>query len=383
MPIYVTKKIRVMFAGGGTGGHMYPLIAVHDYLEKIGEGNISFSFVGSPGGFLRDFEDRGVKVHKILASKIRRYFDLRNIFDGPKFLISLLQAMTVLFFEMPDVLFSKGGPGSLAVVIAASFYRIPIIIHESDSVPSMTNLVAAKFAKVVATAFPSAAESFKGKKIVVTGQPVRSEILETPVDTAGSKSYFGFNEEEPMLLVLGGSQGAEKINNFVVDHLDAMLGEIQIYHQVGAGKLKKVQEEADLNLNILPPGLHKKYVVKPYLGGKEMRLALNACDMVLSRAGSGAIFEIAALGKPAILVPLQGSANGHQVSNAFQYSKTGAALVFEENNLEPNLVKKEVKKVFEDRELRERMSLAAVSFSKPDAAESVGREVLGVLGIRM
>ncbi len=383
MPIKIIKVIRVMFAGGGTGGHIYPLLAVHDYLEKVGEGNIFFSYAGAAGIFKTELEDRGIRVYNIMSSKVRRYFDLANFLDGPRFFISFFQAFSALYNEMPDVLFSKGGPSSFPVVMAARFYGIPVVIHESDSVPSVSNLMAAKFAKRVIVSFAETAMAFKRNDTLVFGNPVRQAFAYDFSDTAGSKQYFGFQDEESMLFVVGGSQGSQCLNNFVLDNLEALLNRTQVCHQVGLKNFREYELSAKSALGILPENLRKRYIMKPYFEDKALKIAYQASDFVLSRAGAGSIFEIAFFGKPSILVPLKGSANDHQSLNAYSYAKTGAGLVFEEENLKPNLILDQMKNILSDENRLKSMKEAARAFAKPDAARQIGKEILDVVGVSL
>src|SRR3989344_1873671 len=160
MPIRIRKKIRVLLTGGGTGGHMYPLLAVGDWLRDFGEGEISVSFAGWAPSFRAEFEDRYMPNYPVFPAKARRYFSFRNFFDIPVFVISFLQALLWVWTVMPDVVFSKGGPSAFPVVLAARFYRIPIVIHESDAIPSVTNRLSAKFALRIGVSFDGAAKEF-------------------------------------------------------------------------------------------------------------------------------------------------------------------------------------------------------------------------------
>ena len=246
MPILIRKNIRILLTGGGTGGHIYPLLAVADYLKEIGESSIRLSFAGQTGRFQEEFDDRYIRVYRIAPSKLRRYFSLKNFLDGPLFIISIFQAFFSVYLEMPDVVFSKGGPGTLAVVLAARFYKIPILVHESDAVPGIGNRLAARYADRVAISFDEAAEFFPGKTVIFTGNPVRKELIPEWTDKRGAKSFFRFNPELPVLLVLGGSQGSMRINNFIFDNLKELLGEVQICHQVGPGNEKEAESTARL-----------------------------------------------------------------------------------------------------------------------------------------
>ncbi|OGG41718.1 hypothetical protein A3A21_03590 [Candidatus Jorgensenbacteria bacterium RIFCSPLOWO2_01_FULL_45_25b] len=380
MPILVQKHVRVLLTAGGTGGHIYPVLGVHDYLKRVGDGEIDISFAGQIKGFEADFEDRYIKVYPILPSKMRRYLDVGNIIDVPTFIISIFQALVWLYVAMPDVVFSKGGPGTVPVVFAAWFYRIPVLIHESDAVPGVTNVISARFARRIGVSFQSALSAFSSSKVFISGNPLRSNLMEDLVDQVSAKHYFGFRPEEPLLLILGGSQGSLRINTFILDSLGELLPRAQVLHQVGRAHVASIQEVLQITLRSLSEEVRGKYLLKDYLSSKDMKIALNAADVVIARSGAGTIFELAAFGKPAILIPLKESANDHQRANAYEYAATGAALILEEENLKVHILLSEVEKMLHKQTA---ISMAAVAegFAKPKAAEIVGKEILKLVGV--
>lgn len=372
------KKI-ILLTGGGTGGHIYPLLAVGEYLQKTAGKSVEIVYLGPKHFLNREFEKLGIRVETIASAKLRRYFSLANFLDIPKFFISIVQAFIKLYQIMPDAVFSKGGPGAFPVILAAKFYMIPIIIHESDAIPGVTNRISAVFAKRIAISFTEAAGFFPPKKTAFVGNPVRESLLENLPDQKQAKESLGVDVNEPLLLVLGGSQGAERINNFIVENLDELLKATQIYHQTGINNFNEVKETADSFLKELNEKMRSRYRAIPYLETPNMKTAFIAADIVLSRAGSGAIYEIAAFGKPSILIPLDGAANDHQRVNAYAYAETGAAIVIEENNLKASIVKVQMQNLLEDREKWQAMADAARAFAKPDAAKIIGDEILRIL----
>ncbi len=365
---------RVLMTGGGSGGHIYPLVSVITELQILAaqeEVNLEIRYLGVVGPYEGLLRENGVRVQKILSSKLRRYFSLANIIDGPKFIIGFLQALWKVFWFMPDVVFSKGGPGALAVVLAARFYRIPIIVHESDSIPGLTNLFTARFAKIITVAFSSAADYFNktlGKEAMVVGNPVRRYLFGEELTQSKAKAFLGFNPNTPLIFVLGGSQGAVTLNDFILDNLLNLLQLTQIFHQTGRRDYDRVLGEGIVVGRDLPEEVRNRYKAIDYLE-KDIRVALRAADLVISRAGAGAIFELAAFGKPAILVPISASVEGgRQEQNALEYSVTGAAVVVEEANLLPHLFLDELKKILADPQKLAQMSGKALAFAKPDAA---------------
>ena len=311
-----------------------------------------------------------------LLSKLRRYFDLRNLLDIPVFSLSLVQSFWKLLWFMPNVLFSKGGSGSLAVILAARFYQIPVVIHESDSIPSLTTRISARFATKIAISFEESIKYLEefGSKVALTGNPLREAILHgNEYNQFLLKKELGFNPELPVLSFIGGSQGAQIINQFVVDNLSELLTKFQIIHQAGTLNYKNLKERTkDTRSGYLLFGsLDEKDG-----SGKEIKRMIQASDIVVSRAGSGAIFEIAALGKPSILIPLEGSASDHQKVNAYEYANKGAAEVIEEDNFLPHLFMNQAEKILNNKDKYKIMSEAATKFAKKDAASIIAKEIL-------
>ena len=373
------RTIRIALTGGGTGGHIYPLIAVVEKLERIAiekKVYMEIRYFGPSDMFRPALEDAGVKISPVLAGKVRRYFSFLNLIDVPKIAIGFVQALFKMYWFMPDVLFSKGGSGAFSVVLAAWFYRIPIIIHDSDAQPGLNNLFSARFAKRIAVSFERALDYFEPKKTACVGNPVRSLLLSDKPNQALAKGKLGFDSEKSLVLFWGGSQGAKRLNDLVIADLKNLIKETQILHQTGIANFSEVQ---NLSKSAAPEIFSNKekisYLPVPYLEPAELKLALAAADLVVARAGSN-IFEIAAFSKPAILIPLAESANDHQRVNAYEFAKTGAAKVIEEANLLPGIFLSEIRDTLKNKELLGRMSLASGNFFKPQAAEVLAEEVL-------
>ncbi len=371
------KIFRVLTTGGGTAGHIYPIAAVVTELQTIAAGqqmNLEVRYLGAYGPFRGFLQENNIKVQRVASSKLRRYFAWQNFIDVPKFVWSILQSLWKIYWYMPNVLFSKGGPGSLAVVLVARFYRIPVIIHESDAVPSITTQITGKFADVVAVSFPSAVGWFPQKEVMYTGNPVRKYLLTTPISKEKGRGYFGFNPDAPLLLILGGSQGATSINDFILDVLPELLKSIQVFHQTGKEDYDRIVHEAGVALEKLPEEVRIKYKAIDYFE-KDIRVALQGADLVISRSGSG-IFEIAAFGKPSILIPLPLAANDHQRVNAAEYQKVGAAIVMEEDNLLPHIFMNSVVNLLADPARLTTMGEAARTFYRTDAASNLAKVIL-------
>lgn len=368
-------------AGGGSGGHVYPLIAVAAALQEQAQAagmEVHLHYYGSSDRFRADIERQGIKFHSLLTGKLRRYASILTIIDIPKIFLGFIQALFKLYALMPDVIFSKGGPGAFPVVLAGWFYKIPVVIHESDSVPGLTTLSSARFAKKIALSFEQTAAFFNPNKVVLTGNPIRPELLANRLSQEEAKSKLGFDPAKPLIFVNGGSQGARRLNEFVILNLGAILPLAQVLHQTGPDNFLEMKKLSEAKMVDLPTELSTQSRYEPlgYLNIEQQRDALSAADVVLGRAGSGTIFETSAFGKPAILVPLASAAKDHQNENAQAFAKTGGATVIEEPNLNINIFLDELQKILNNPEAARAMGAASASFAKPDAARAVAAVLL-------
>ncbi|GAI19988.1 unnamed protein product, partial [marine sediment metagenome] len=288
----------------------------------------------------------------ILAGKVRRYFSFKNIIDIFKLPIGILQAFYHIFVISPDVIFSKGGYGSIAASISGRILMVPIFLHESDISPGLANRIVGKFALEIFISFPiQKTEYFPAKKMLSVGNPVRKEIL------AGSKKeakkLLELTGEKPVILILGGSQGAQRINDKILSTLPNILEDYEIIHQTGKKNFEQVKKEAEI---VITKELKKYYHPFPFLNESEIANAYSAADLIISRAGAGTIFEIAAVERPSILVPLPESAQNHQIKNAYTFAENGAALVIEETNFTPHFVLERIKYLFSQPEKLKEMA---------------------------
>jgi len=357
--------MRILFTGGGTGGHIFPIIAIKEAFEQGHE----FYYLG-PDSFAR--ENLGdIKAKFISAGKFRRYFDPLFLIEFTKTIIGIIQSFWHLFHWMPDIVFSKGGYGSFPIVFVAWIYRIPIIIHDSDAVPGLANKKMAKFAKRIILSFENAKKYFKTKqqgKIIVIGNPVRKELLDG--DKSKAKELFQIQTNKPVILILGGSQGAQKINEIITDFLPRVLQQAEVIHVCGQGNF------AELKKNILKSSDYHLY---PFLDVEQLKYAYAAADLIINRAGAGSIFEIAALGKPSILIPLPSAAADHQRENAFEFSKISGAIVLDQENLTLNILLEQISNLFSNPQKLSEMSQKAKSFYNPQTAELIRDEILKLI----
>jgi UDP-N-acetylglucosamine--N-acetylmuramyl-(pentapeptide) pyrophosphoryl-undecaprenol N-acetylglucosamine transferase len=388
------EKFRVAFTGGGSGGHIYPIIAVAEALQqKCAALNapVEFAYFGPKDAYSALLSARGIPVYPIASGKMRRYFSIDNVLDAPKFVIGFIQALWKLYFIMPDVVFSKGGTGALPVVMAAWFYRIPIAIHDSDAQPGLTNVSSGRFATRVFLSFARAAAYFSQSKVEVTGSPLRTELLGERVSREAAKEIMGFDKSQPLVLVVGGSQGAVRINEFVLENLPQFISMTSVLHQTGAGNFADVEKLSKVALANAP--LTYRYVLVGYFGesggaggagsasagaaSSDMATALIAADVVVARSGSS-VCEFASFGLPAILIPITESANDHQRVDAYEFANTGAAVVIEEANLLPGIFFTQLKNILMDADLRAKMSAASLAFFIPGAAEKIADGLMAI-----
>lgn len=372
--------MKILFTGGGTGGHIFPIIAVCREIRKIYPGkDLKFFYLGPKDEFSAILlSQEGIKVKEILAGKIRRYFRpasfFLNIFDVLfKIPLGILQAFLFMFFSAPDLIFSKGGYGSLPTVIAGWLLQVPIFLHESDISPGLSNRFLSRFALEVFVSFPKT-EYFSLKKMIVVGNPIRREILEGSKEKA--KEILKLTEEKPIILILGGSQGAQRINDVVLVILPEILREFEIIHQAGEKNFKTFSKEVEV---IVPSDLKKYYHLFPFLREEELKHAYAASDFVVSRAGAGTIFEIAALAKPSILIPLPESAQDHQLKNAYAFAEKGRTIVVEEMNFTPHFFFERIRFLFTHPSEMEKMQNSAREFSRPRAAKVIASYLLEYL----
>ncbi len=369
--------MKILFTGGGTGGHFYPIIAVaeavHDVVREqhLLEPSLYYA---APQPYDRDMlQANDITFVGTAAGKMRRYFSLMNIIDWFKTGWGILRSVFRIFFLYPDVVFGKGGYASFPTLLAARLFGIPVVIHESDSVPGKVNAWAGKFARKIAVSFPETATAFPPGKVVVTGQPVRKAALHPSQE--GAHQFLNLEPNVPIVFILGGSQGSVSLNETVLAALTQLLPHYQVVHQCGEANIGDVAGRARIIIGNSPD--KDRYKPFGYLNDVAMRMSAGAASLVVSRAGSG-LFEIAAWGLPSILVPLPDSAEDHQVKNAFTYARTGACTVIEQNNLTPGLLTAEITRIIGNPQIAAAMSAAAKKYARTDAAELVARMLLDI-----
>lgn len=328
---------RILLVGGGTAGHIMPLLAVKEALEKKAE----FKFMAIGSGLNLDFKHKN-----ILVAKWRRYFSFKNFIDLFKIPLGLLQAFWHIFWFMPSVCFAKGGYASAPAVLLCKIFFIPIIIHESDSVSGVSNKLLARFAKKICIAYKGA---FIGEKVILTGNPIRRNIIKNKIVN-----------NKPVVLILGGSQGSKFLNEMIIAILPKLLLKADIIHQAGKGNLSDVK---------LPGYQQIEFI-------QDMGSAYAKADIIVTRAGANTLAEISANKKAAIIIPLPSAAQNHQVENAYAYARNQAASVFEEPNLGPLTLYKDIISYLEAPERAKKMGEHAYEMNPIDAAERIAKIIL-------
>ena len=322
---------KIVLTGGGTAGHVTPHFAL---IPRLKENGWDIHYIGTADGIERELMAEQLPYYSISAGKLRRYFDLKNLSDPFRVLQGVFQAYQILRKLRPRVVFSKGGFVSVPVTMAAWLLRIPVVLHESDLTPGLANKISLPFAQELCLTFPDSLRYLKGRG-VVTGTPIRAEL------TRGSKSQglrlCKFSEGTPTLLVMGGSLGARILNQTIRDNLDILTKDYQIIHLCGQG-------------NLDPKSINPRYYQIEY-AKEDLPHLLAAADLALSRAGANSIFELLALAKPHILVPLSKQASrGDQIHNAESFARQGFSLVIEEEGFTLESLQRSLRELYARRE---------------------------------
>ena len=324
---------RIILTGGGTAGHVTPNIALIPKLRELG---YDIQYIGSYNGIEKELiEPFGIPYHGISSGKLRRYFSLQNFTDPFRVIKGFGEARKLIKGLKPDVIFSKGGFVSVPVVLAGKRCKVPVIIHESDMTPGLANKLAIPSAVKVCCNFPETLDALPEGKAVLTGSPIRQELLTGDKDAA--RKMCGFTDEKPVILVIGGSLGAVAVNEAVRAALPELLKQFQIIHLCGKGKVDDSLKEI------------KGYCQFEYIKN-ELRNLFALADIVISRAGANAICELLALHKPNLLIPLSANARrGDQILNARSFERQGFSLVLEEEQLTKETLLNAVKTLYENR----------------------------------
>jgi UDP-N-acetylglucosamine--N-acetylmuramyl-(pentapeptide) pyrophosphoryl-undecaprenol N-acetylglucosamine transferase len=360
------KAKRIMLCGGGTGGHVFPLVEIARNIRKL-DHEAKIYFVGPEEFPLTSLRKEKVIVKKIIgAGKIRRYFSLLYIWELVKFPFAFLHAFFTVFFINPDAVLGKGSYGSVLPVMCAKILRKKILLHESDAIPGLANKFLSKFTKNIAVAFSATGKYFPKKNIFLVGNPVRLKYLGLKKQEA--EDILGFHSEKHIIFISGGSQGAQKINSVILESLDKLLENYYIIWSVGSKNYQNIIEIA---------GVKSHLKISALLSEKELAAAYTLCDLAIGRAGSGTIFETAAFGKPSILIPLERK-GGDQPFNATAYANTGASTILNEPELAPERLISAINTILSSKSVIENMEENAQKFGRIRAGEEIAQILLSL-----
>lgn len=325
---------RIILTGGGTAGHVTPNIAL---LPRLKELKYDIHYIGSYNGIEKELiEQFGIPYHGISTGKLRRYFSVQNFTDPFRVLKGMSEARKLVKILKPDVIFSKGGFVSVPVVLAGKQKRVPTIIHESDMTPGLANKLSIPSATKVCCNFPETLSCLPEGKAVLTGSPIRQELLSG--DKYKALDFLHFSSDKPVIMVVGGSLGSVAVNDAVRGILPELLKSYQVVHLCGKGKI-------DESLSNVEGYAQFEYIKE------ELRHLFALTDIVISRAGANAICELLALHKPNLLIPLPANASrGDQILNARSFERQGFSIVLEEEELTPDTLLDAVNRLYENRD---------------------------------
>lgn len=368
-----TKPIKILLTGGGTGGHITPLLAIIAQIKKL-DPNIKILYVGRKQDINAYFSDIDVETKSILTGKLRRYFSWLNFTDLIKVFLGTVQSLFIVLINKPNLLFAKGGYVSVPVVLAARVCGVPIIAHESDIIIGLANKISARWAKFIAVGFePKNYIDISQKKLIFTGNPIRDDFLAIVGKTQKSLviGKKKIDHKLPILLVTGASTGAHRINELVHAVLPDLLEQITIIHISGRGdynwlendqkKLSKVQQN--------------RYHLYSFLVD-EMARAMNFADLVVSRSSANLLSELAVLKKSAIIIPLSTSASNHQWHNAKIFERQNAIELIDERKATPADLKEIILETIKDKKKCLKLSENINKFAHPEAALKLAQLII-------
>lgn len=369
--------MRILISGGGTGGHIYPALAVaHELRTRY---NAEILYLGDANGLeTKIVPAAGLPMVTITAGKLRRYLSLRTFSDLGRIPVGMMQALRHVREFQPDVAFTSGGYVSVPAGMAARSQGVPLVMHQQDVPPNLANRLLTPFATRISVSFSDSLRYFPRKRTILAGNPVREEVLAmVGANSAALKAQLGFSPDLPVLLVTGGSQGARHLNQVVVQSLPDLLNHCQVLHVSGGLTYEATRQAAEKRL-AATPGFHRFYRLYPYLN-EEMPAALAACDVALCRSGASTLTELAAMGRPSVLIPLPpGFTGSPQAVNAEMFRKAGAADVVLDRDLTPTTLAGALYPLLDNAARRTLMASAARTLGHPNAAATIADIVASV-----
>jgi len=368
--------MRVLISGGGTGGHIYPALAVATQLQNTHHADILY--LGSDDGLETEIiPAAGLRLAVIKAGKLRRYLCWQAITGVARIPVGMAQALTIVHRFRPDVAFTSGGYVAVPAGLAARINSVPLLMHQQDVPPNLSNKLLAPLATRISLSFRDSVQHFPAGKTLLLGNPVRQAILDIrQTAPQQSRSELGFMPDVPLVLVTGGSQGARHLNRVVCHALPELLKTCQILHISGQKLLQETRELSKQTLAHLDAETQQRYQLVPYMS-EQMPLALQAADLVICRAGAATLSELAVLGKPSILVPLPPTiGSSPQETNAATFARAQAAEVIRNDDLKPDMLLARVNSILTQPACLQSMVDALKAFAKPDATQAIVATIL-------
>jgi UDP-N-acetylglucosamine--N-acetylmuramyl-(pentapeptide) pyrophosphoryl-undecaprenol N-acetylglucosamine transferase len=370
--------MRVLVSGGGTGGHIYPALAIATQLREKYQAEILF--LGSDDGLETEIVPAaGFRLATVKAGKLRRYVSWQTITGVMRVPMGMIQAISIVRKFRPQAVFTSGGYVAVPTGLAARLNRAPLLMHQQDVPPNLSNKLVAPLATRISVAFADSLAFFPAHKTLRLGNPIRQAMLDVrQTSSREARLTFGFEGQEPLLLVTGGSQGARHLNQIVCEALPDLLAHCQVLQISGKGLFDETCELSNTMLTHLDETLRKRYRLVAYLN-EEMPLALQAADLVLCRSGASTLSELAILSKPSILVPLPPAiGSSPQEANAEMFGRKAAAEIIKDLDLNPRALVERVKYILSSSTRLEAMAKASSSFAKPQATQEITAELVKI-----
>jgi UDP-N-acetylglucosamine--N-acetylmuramyl-(pentapeptide) pyrophosphoryl-undecaprenol N-acetylglucosamine transferase len=367
--------MRIVIAGGGTGGHTSAGLAVAAALRR--RADVDIHWIGSRGGVeARRAPEAGLAFHAISTGKLRRYWDWQNVPDiGMRVPAGFVQSWRLLRRLAPRLVFATGGFVALSPAVAARALRVPVVVHEQTAVPGLANRVAGRFARRIALTFPMTGAEFRPERVVLTGNPLRPELRGGSRE--GCARHFGLDAAQPIIYVTGGSQGSHRINRTVGAVLAALLERAQVIHQCGDQPTTGDRAWLEGEAARLPEPLRRRYALRPYVGA-ELRDIFAAADLLIGRSGAGTVNECCQLGRPALYIPLPGTSGDEQTANARLVGRAGGCSIIPQAGLTPELLLERIRGLLADPAGLKDMGERARTLAVPDAADRLVNLLLEV-----
>ncbi|HPE85700.1 MAG: undecaprenyldiphospho-muramoylpentapeptide beta-N-acetylglucosaminyltransferase [Bacteroidales bacterium] len=363
------KTHKYLISGGGTGGHIFPAIAIAEAIKARDE-RAQFLFVGASGKMeMKKVPDAGYPIIGLPISGFKRTLSAKNLLFPFKLMCSLQKAAKIIRTYNPDVVIGTGGYASGPTLYMASRKKIPCLIQEQNAFPGITNKTLAKHVDKICVAYSGMETYFPKEKIILTGNPIRKELQSSRKNTLEARRFFGIENENKTILVVGGSQGSRAINQQLINILPALLQKVNVIWQTGETGIGQaneiVQQTHDMKLSI------QKFI-------KRMDLAYTAADIVISRAGAIAISELAVAGKCTLLIPMPQSAEDHQTKNANRLAGSNAAICLPQNELAEKMLPVLMELLNNEKKIQS-MEENIKKFGLPEAAGAIAEEILKLI----